>query len=128
LSWERRTRVMGSALWVIWRKRAMLRPRGSGVAGQIWGHKLWRSTLGPLSHVALLLIAIGAARRSSVARVFLLGNAVAVGAAVAQQRDLPVPRLLRIPAQVMYLQAVAFGGMLRFLRRDRAVLWSKPDR
>jgi hypothetical protein len=29
---------------------------------------------------------------------------------------------------VLFLQAVAFGGMLRFLRGDRVLRWPKPVR
>ncbi|MFB9377491.1 glycosyltransferase [Kineococcus gynurae] len=134
LSWERRTRVLGGGLWVMWRKRAMLGPasvldsRRRAVATQVWGHKLWRSTVGPLSHAALLGVALASARRSRTARLFLAGHAVAGAALVAQQHDRPVPLPGRIAAQVLYLQIVAFGGMRRCLRGDRVLRWDKPAR
>jgi biofilm PGA synthesis N-glycosyltransferase PgaC len=129
LSWERRTRVLGSALWVIWRKRVMLNPLAEGSAAtKIWGHKLWRSTIGPISQLALLGMAVAAVRRSPIAQLFLVGNALAAGAVYAQSKDVQLPKLLGIAAQVAYLQAVALGGMVRFVRGDRAVKWKKPAR
>jgi biofilm PGA synthesis N-glycosyltransferase PgaC len=128
LSWERRTRVLGSGLWVIWRKRHMLSPARPAVAGKIWGHKLWRSTVGPISHVVLIGMAAASARHSWIARIFLAGNAVAAGSVVAQARGVELPRLANILAQVAYLQAVALGGMVRFVKGDRALKWKKPER
>lgn len=128
LSWERRTRVLGSGLWVIWRKRHMLSPVRPTVAGKIWGHKLWRSTIGPASHVVLLGMAAASARHSWIARLFLVGNAAAAGAVVAQAKGVELPKLANIAAQVAYLQAIALGGMVRFVRGDRALKWKKPER
>lgn len=128
LSWERRTRVLGSALYVIWKKKHLLDPRRGQISANVWGHKLWRSTLGPLSHLALFVLALGGLRTSNIARLFVVGNVVAVVALLRETSGHSVPKLLRIPAQVIYLQAVAFGGMLRFLQGDRAVRWKKPSR
>lgn len=132
LAWERKTRVLGGGLWVMWRKRALLAPspdaRRNLVAAEVWGHKLWRSTLGPLSHAALLGVAAASARRSRTAQVFLAGHAVAAAALVAQEKGREVPLPGRITAQVLWLQVVAFGGMRRFLRGDRVLRWDKPAR
>ncbi|MPQ97943.1 glycosyltransferase [Modestobacter sp. I12A-02628] len=128
LSWERRTRVLGGGLWVMWRKRQLLDPRRGFVSAQIWGHKLWRSTIGPLSHLALLLMAVRSAPGSLLARLFLAGHAVGAASFAAQQRDVRLPLPARLAAQVLYLQAVAFGGMARCLRGDRVLQWAKPAR
>lgn len=128
LSWERRTRVVAGGLWVMWRKRHLLGPQRGFVAAQLWGHKLWRTTLGPLSHVVLLVAAIATARRSGWSRFFLAGHAVAGAALVAQENGRRVPLPARIPALVLYLQGVALGGTLRFLRGDRVLRWNKPAR
>lgn len=128
LQWERRTRVLAGGLYVMWRKRHLLKPSSRLVSFEVVGHKAWRSTMGPLSQAALVLMALGAARRSRTARLFLLGHvAAAAGMAAALQGKRP-PRLLRLPGQVLFLQAVAFGGMLRFLRGDRVLRWPKPVR
>ncbi|WP_219416030.1 glycosyltransferase [Pseudonocardia nigra] len=126
-SWERRTRVVSGGLWVMWRKRRLLLPRGP-VTAQLWGHKLWRSTLGPLSHLGLIVLAVSRARHSRLARLFLGGHAVAGAALVAQENGRTVPLAARIPAMAVYLHLVAFGGMIRCLRGDRVVRWAKPAR
>ncbi|GAA4674657.1 glycosyltransferase [Frondihabitans cladoniiphilus] len=127
-SWERRTRVLGSSLFVLWKKRHMLSPTRPVVSSKIWGHKLWRSTAGPLSHVALLGIATGTVRTSRLSQVFLVGNAAAALFVVAQSREVDLPKPASLVAQVAYLQAVALGGMVRFVQGDRALKWKKPER
>lgn len=126
--WERRTRISSGALYVFWRKRALLRPGHGVVTLEIIGHKLWRSTVGPLAHLTLLGWAAVRARHSPVAALLLAGHAVGAGAAVHRQRGGRVPKLLAAPAQVLYLQAVAIGGMVRFLRGDRVLKWTKAHR
>ncbi|GAA0302291.1 glycosyltransferase [Kineococcus aurantiacus] len=128
LSWERKTRVLGGGLHVMWRKRRLLDPRRGLVSAELWGHKLWRSTVGPVSHLALLGVAAASARRSRTARVFLAGHAVGAAALVAQEKGVRVPLPGRVVAQVLYLQIVAFGGMRRYLRGDRVLRWEKPAR
>jgi poly-beta-1,6-N-acetyl-D-glucosamine synthase len=128
LSWERRTRVLGGGLWVIWRKRALLHPRHGFVSIQVWGHKLWRSTAGPVSHVLLLLLAARRARSSPLARLFVAAHLAAAAAVPAQEAGLRLPLAARVGAQVLYLQAVALGGLVRCLRGDRVLRWAKPAR
>lgn len=128
LSWERRTRVLAGGLYVIWRKRHLLDPRRGLVSAEIWGHKLWRSTAGPLSHLALLGLAVASARTSRSARAFVAAHAVAALAGWAQGRGSALPLPLRIGSQVLYLQAVALAGVLRWARGDRVLRWDKPAR
>jgi cellulose synthase/poly-beta-1,6-N-acetylglucosamine synthase-like glycosyltransferase len=128
LSWERRTRVLGGSLWVIWRKRALLHPRRGFVSAQVWGHKLWRSTVGPLSHLLLLLLAARYSSTSRLARLFVAGHVAAAVSLEAQEAGLRLPLPARIGAQVLYLQAVALGGLIRCLRGDRVLKWQKPAR
>jgi len=128
LQWERRTRVLAGGLYVMLRKRHLLKPSTRLVSFELIGHKAWRSTAGPLSQAALVLLAVGAARRSRTARLFLLGHVAAGAGMVATLQGKRPPRPLRLAGQVLFLQAVAFGGMLRFLRGDRVLRWPKPAR
>jgi cellulose synthase/poly-beta-1,6-N-acetylglucosamine synthase-like glycosyltransferase len=128
LQWERRTRVLAGGLYVLWRKRRLLSPSARLVSFELLGHKAWRSTMGPLSQAALVLLALAGVRRSRTARLFLLGHAAAGAGLVATVRGKQVPRPLRIAGQLLFLQAVAFGGMLRCLRGDRVLRWPKPAR
>ena len=126
-SWERRTRISSTLLYVIWRKRALLRRRDL-VAYELVGHKLWRSTVGPLSHAVLLGIAGTRLGRSRWAGPFVLTHAVGAVGLVAVARGHRLPRALAAPTQALYLQLVALGGMARVVRGDRAVRWPKPAR
>lgn len=128
LHWERRTRVLGGGLWVMWRKRKLLSPRNPLIAFEIVGHRLWRSTLGPISHAVLLAWALLTLRRSRLATAFATGHVLAAAGWLAAATRRPVPRLMAAAGQVIFLQAVAFGGMWRFLRGDRVITWSKPPR
>jgi cellulose synthase/poly-beta-1,6-N-acetylglucosamine synthase-like glycosyltransferase len=128
LSWERRTRVLGGGLWVMWRKRSLLHPRHGFVSAQVWGHKLWRSTAGPLSHMLLLLLAVRDCPSSRVARVVVASHLVAAASLPVQEAGVHLPLPARVGAQVLYLQAVALGGLLRCLRGDRVIKWAKPAR
>lgn len=128
LQWERRTRVLAGGLYVMWRKRHLFVPSLQLVSFELVGHKAWRSTMGPISQALLVLLAVGAGRRSRTARLFLLGHAAAAAGMVATMRGRRPPLPLRLAGQVLFLQAVAFGGMLRFLRGDRVLRWPKPAR
>ena len=128
LSWERRTRVLSGGLWVMWRKRALLDPRRGLVSAQVWGHKLWRSTVGPLSHLVLLLVAVRHVPSSRLARVVVAGHLAAAASLPAQEAGVRLPLPMRVGAQVLYLQAVALGGLIRCLRGDRVLRWEKPAR
>lgn len=128
IEWERRTRIVSGTLDGIWRRRRLLAPQQGLVAAQLWGHKLLRSSLGPLAHVGLLAYAAPAARCSWLARLFLLGHAVAGAGLVRVAAGGRLPTLLQLPAQVLFLQAVALGGLLRYLRGDRLGLWPKHVR
>jgi hypothetical protein len=126
--WERRTRIVAGNLDMLWRRRDALVPGALPVTPQLWGHRLVRSSFGPMAHVALVALSVPAARHSWPARVFLAGNAVgaASAAALAQGRTPPGPA--RLVAQVFFLQAVALGGVRRFLAHDRPAVWPKPER
>jgi Glycosyltransferase like family 2 len=126
--WERRTRIVAGNLDMLWRRRDALVPGALPVTPQLWGHRLVRSSFGPLAHVALVALSIPAARRGWTARLFLAGNAVGIAstAALVQGRTPPGPT--RLLAQVFFLQAVALGGVRRFLAHDRPAVWPKPER
>ena len=142
-SWERRIRSVSGALHVMVRRRRQLRPSAGLVAAELWGHRLTRYTVGPLAHLALLVMAVAKVRSSALARAFLLANLAAsaglvVGAGEARgasrtDRRGPRPAGLLTAAsagagQVMFLQGVALGGMVRYARGDRSTMWSTVER
>ncbi len=126
--WERRTRILAGSLFVFWAKRRLIARRTPLPAFQIVGHKLWRSTVGPVSHVALLALAVRHARHSRLAAAVVAGHAAGIGALVWQESGRPLPGPVTPVTQVLYLQGVALGGVVRFLRRDRVLRWSKVAR
>ena len=142
VQWERRTRNVSGALHVLVRRRRQLRPSAGLVAAELWGHRLSRFTVGPLAHVALLVVAGTKVRSSKLARAFLLANLAAsaglvIGARAGEPTDDaatgPAPRHLLASAfagagQVMFLQGVALGGMVRYPRGDRPTMWSTVER
>jgi poly-beta-1,6-N-acetyl-D-glucosamine synthase len=140
-SWERRIRSVSGALHVMARRRRQLGPSGGLVAAEVWGHRLVRYTAGPLAHVVLLVVAGSTVRSNRLARVFLVANALACAGLVvrtgAEEGDgargqSPPQRLLRAAlagsGQVMFLQGVALGGMVRYVRGDRSTMWSTVER
>jgi len=142
VQWERRTRNVSGALHVLARRRQQLRPSAGLVAAELWGHRLVRFTVGPLSHLALLALSVSKVRSSTLARGFLLANACACAGLVASARAAqpasdaatgPERRSLMGTAaagagQVMFLQGVALGGMARYARGDRPTMWSTVER
>jgi cellulose synthase/poly-beta-1,6-N-acetylglucosamine synthase-like glycosyltransferase len=126
--WERRTRIVTGNLDMLWRRRNALVPGALSVTPQLWGHRLVRSSFGPMAHVVLLAMSVPAARRGRLARLFLAGNAVGAASTAAVARGWSLPAPARLLAQVFFLQAVALGGVHRFLRRDSAAIWPKPER
>jgi len=133
--WERRTRIVAGNLDMLWRRRDALVPGALPVTPQLWGHRLIRSSLGPLAHAALVGLSLPAARDSWPARVFLAGNAFGFGSMIMIMRgegdedgETSAPAPVRLAAQVFFLQAVALGGVRRFLAKDRPAVWPKPER
>jgi hypothetical protein len=126
--WQRRTRIVAGALDVLWRQRAALAPGATAATAQLWGHRLVRMTAGPVAHVLLLRAALRSMHRSKVARLFVLAHAGTARAFVRQRNGEELSRLERAATQALWLQAVALGGMWRFVRRDQTALWPKPDR
>ncbi|MDR3648679.1 MAG: glycosyltransferase [Acidimicrobiales bacterium] len=147
--WERRTRSVSGAMHVFMRRKSQLGPAGGIVAAQIWGHRLARYTLAPVAHVALLVTALRRARTSRLAVLFLSGHLVALWGLArkatassnlggdANRPDDPgspapdVPparagtlgRLADALGQALFLNAVAIGGLVRYLRGDRQTQW-----
>jgi cellulose synthase/poly-beta-1,6-N-acetylglucosamine synthase-like glycosyltransferase len=134
--WERRTRSVSGALHVFARRRGQLGPAGGLVAAEIWGHRLARYTVGPLAHALLVGLALsrfGSGRKTGwrlPAGVFL--SLHVAGARAIRRRALdassgsdPVSATL---GQVIFLDAVALGGLSRYLRGDRRTSWRKVER
>ena len=142
VSWERRIRSVSGALHVMARRRRQLLPSAGLVAAELWGHRLVRYTVGPVAHLTLLLMAVTKVRSSPLARTFLVANVVAsagigVGAlgggpAGEGSTGATARRVLTKAwvgaGQVMFLQGVALGGMVRYARGDRSTMWSTVDR
>ncbi|ONH33683.1 glycosyltransferase family 2 protein [Pseudofrankia asymbiotica] len=126
--WERRTRIVAGNLDMMWRRRAAMTPGALLVTPQLWGHRVVRSSFGPMAHVALVAMSVPAARHSWAARLFLAGNLVGAGSAGALAVGRTPPGPTRLAAQVFFLQAVALGGVRRFLAHDRPAVWPKPER
>ncbi|PWU24754.1 MAG: glycosyl transferase [Candidatus Rokuibacteriota bacterium] len=126
--WERRTRVVAGTIDAIWRRRGLLVPGTNPVAGQLWGHRLVRSSLGPLAHALLLPVALRSARHSLLARAFLGVHAFASISLLRRARGAELEGAAAVTAQVLFLQAVGVGGTLRWARGDRPALWPKPER
>ena len=141
--WERRTRIVSGGLQVLARRRRQLRPSAGLVAAELWGHRLVRLSVSPLSHLALLALSATKVRSSALARTFLLANLFACAGLAAGARAAESPprdastgssarRLLAVAfsgsGQVMFLQAVALGGMVRYARGDRPTMWSTVER
>jgi len=97
----------------------------------------------PLAHLALLALSVTKLRSSTLARAFLLANLCACAGLAAGTRvaEPPAPdestghaphHLLAVAfsgaGQVMFLQAVALGGMVRYARGDRPTMWSTVER
>jgi biofilm PGA synthesis N-glycosyltransferase PgaC len=126
--WERRTRITAIGLTVFSRKRHLLHPRHGLLSFQIIGHKLWRTTVSPIAHLALLVVALRARRTSRLAQLVLAVHAI-VGALIpVQRRGASLPGPLSAGCQVIYLQFVALAGMYRFLRGRNSPLWEKLAR
>jgi hypothetical protein len=139
--WERRTRMISGTLHVMGRRGDQLRPSAGLVAAELWGHRLVRYTVSPVSHAALLLLAASKVRSSALARAFLLAHLFAGAGLVAEGRmgapsdepaDAPSRHLamtaVAASGHVVFLQAVAMGGLVRYLRGDRQTKWSSPAR
>ena len=127
VEWERRTRIISGALDAMCRRPHHLLP-GGPIAGQLWGHRLVRSSPGPIAHAVLLARAIRLAPRSDIARVFVGLHAYGAFAFVHQQRGGKSGRFGRLVAQILFLQATGIGGTLRWARGDRPAVWPKPER
>jgi len=128
VQWERRTRIASTGLDAFFRRSELLMPSAGVVAAQIWGHRLWRYTAGPAAHLVLLGLSVHHRRDSRVAQAFLVGHAVGAGALVAKARGANLPKPLEAGAQLLFLQGVAVGGVVRYLRRENAVRWPKLER
>jgi len=126
--WQRRTRILAGSLFVFWAKRGLVSRRTPLAAFEIVGHKLWRSTGGPLSHVALVALCLRWTARSRLAAAVVGTHVIGLGALAWQESGRRAPRPLTPLTQALYLQGVALGGLARFLRRDRVLQWSKVAR
>jgi len=127
--WERRTRNVSGALFIFARRRHQLGPSGGLVAAEVWGHRLGRYTVSPLAHLLLVGLALRRLRTSRVARLFLFGHGVGLWGLF---RPPPAGRwwrpLVVMGSQVLFLQGVALGGSVRYLRGERRVAWTKAER
>ena len=126
--WDRRTRIVAGTLEVLWRRRELLAPGATPITAQLWGHRLVRSSLGPLAHAVLLALAAKQAPRSRTAALFVGAHLLAGGALARRLTGKRQSGLERGAAQVLYLQAVGAAGTIRFLRGDRPVHWQKEAR
>jgi cellulose synthase/poly-beta-1,6-N-acetylglucosamine synthase-like glycosyltransferase len=127
--WERRTRIVAGAIQLLWHRRRLLGAAHPLLAFEIWGHRLWRMTIGPAAN--LLLVGVAArdsmrgGRGAGLARVVVAGHLAGVAAVWAGER---APGPARAAGQALYLQLVGLGGMARLARGDVAATWPKTER
>ncbi len=139
--WERRTRMISGTLHVMVRRARQLRPSAGLVAAEIWGHRLVRYTVSPVSHALLLVVATAKVRSSILARAFLLAHFLASAGLVVERRTAtssngmatpgsrhPFTTAVSASGRIMFLQAVAMGGLVRYLRGDRPTMWPTIER
>lgn len=127
-NWERRTRMAAGAIHVIWSRRRQLVDLGDPVTAQIWGHRWARYTVSPTANLILVIWSMGRFRTSLMARLFLLAHLGAGSVLFADDKDVPLPGKLVSLSHIVYLQAVALGGMLRYARDDRYSKWPTVER
>jgi hypothetical protein len=120
--------VVAGGLDVLWRRRAALVPGATVATDQLWGHRLVRMTLAPLAHVALLRASVKSVHRSKIARMFLGAHVAGARALVRARRGESLSAVERGAAHALWLQAVALGGLWRFLRRENTSKWPKRER
>ncbi len=128
VDWERRTRVVACTLDVLWRRRKLLRPGASEVTPLLWGHRVVRSSFGPLAHLVLLVLAARSAPTSGLARLFLGGHAAATVALARTRNGSASTFVERLCGHVLFLQAVGLVGTARFLRGEGSAHWRKVAR
>jgi cellulose synthase/poly-beta-1,6-N-acetylglucosamine synthase-like glycosyltransferase len=123
--WERRTRSVAGALHIFRRCRRQLGPGGGTAAAQIWGHRLARYTVSPFAHVVLLGLALRRLPTSWLARAFVSGHVVGAWALWRRASDDTARTSLPATAlgHALFLQGVALGGVVRYLRGDRPTKW-----
>nr|MDT0665645.1 hypothetical protein [Micromonospora sp. DSM 115978] len=56
------------------------------------------------------------------------GNVAGAASTTAVMRGVQLPAPARLVGQVFFLQAVALGGVRRYLAKDRPAVWPKPER
>jgi cellulose synthase/poly-beta-1,6-N-acetylglucosamine synthase-like glycosyltransferase len=127
-AWERRTRIVAGGLHVLVRKRSLLHPAAGLVAAELWGHRMWRYTMSPLAHVALLAASVRSARRSPAAAAFVAVHIVAAAGLWRRSSGKSVGGLGGALSDVLFLQAVGIGGIIRYARGDRVLTWPTVSR
>jgi cellulose synthase/poly-beta-1,6-N-acetylglucosamine synthase-like glycosyltransferase len=126
--WERRTRIVAGVFDLLRRRWRLLVPGRMDGTLQLWGHRAIRLSLGPVAHLLLLGRAIRRAPGSIAWSLVVAGHLLALAALARRLRGRPSGGVTGAAASVLFLQAVALGGMLRFARRDRVAVWPKPER
>jgi poly-beta-1,6-N-acetyl-D-glucosamine synthase len=125
--WERRTRIVSGCLQLLGLRRQLLDPSAGILAVQLWGHKLVRYSVAPVAHLMLVAAAV-LMYRSNAAKIFLLAHGLAALGWVADVKRWHMPRWIRAIGQVLYLQIVALGGIVRWRSGDLAAMWPKANR
>jgi cellulose synthase/poly-beta-1,6-N-acetylglucosamine synthase-like glycosyltransferase len=126
--WKRRRRVVTGTLDLLWRRRALLGPRHRNVAAQLWGHRLVRSSIGPVAHLTLLVVALINLSDSLIAQAFVVGHIVAGLALAGVLTGVVNTAPARLMAHVLFLQGAALGGVVGYTKGRRPVLWEKSER
>jgi poly-beta-1,6-N-acetyl-D-glucosamine synthase len=126
--WERRTRVDAGMLDIFVRRRGLLAPRNGLPAAQLWGHRVVRISFGPLAHALLLGRSVRYAGSSRIHGAFLGLHLLAGLMLWRRLKGRPLGPAGRVASQILFLQATALGGLVRFARKEPLGLWPKADR
>jgi hypothetical protein len=76
----------------------------------------------------MVLVALRTWRANTLSALILAVHAVGAAAVALRHRGTKLPGPLTALGQVLYLQLVALGGMVRFLRGRADTAWQKPAR
>lgn len=126
---ERTARMAHGNLQILWRNRALLRPRHARIATSLVGHKLLK-TLGPVWILGLALwVNYRAASAATLVPLAIAGDGLIlllVGAMAWRGAGLPLPRSLAMGVHALVAISACGLGILRFPLRANGTRWRRP--
>ena len=126
---ERTSRMAHGNLQILWRHRALLRPRRGRIAVSLIGHKLMK-TLGPMWILGLVSWVNYRTWDAQVLRPLAIGGdlvlVLLVGATAWRATGRPLGNVLGIGVHAFVAQAACGLGILRFVRGAPGTRWRRP--